>query len=71
MGYFDICEICGESELLILDGLCFRCKEKAERAGVGGGSLRRPAQSVSAHRGTDAPRITLVTTSWDDRLATH
>ncbi len=41
MGYFDACEACGQSESLVVDGLCHRCARLEQRAAFGTSTLPR------------------------------
>jgi len=41
MTYFDACEACGQTEFLVLGGLCYECQHDAERAANGGRALER------------------------------
>lgn len=41
MGYFDLCEACGQSESLVVDGLCHRCARLEQRAAYGTSTLPR------------------------------
>lgn len=41
MAYFDACEACGQTEHLVLGGLCFTCQRKADRAANGPSTLPR------------------------------
>jgi hypothetical protein len=66
VGYFDACEACGQSESLVIDGLCHRCQRLADRAAYGSSTLPR----VSGHGAGDGRfivRTTLVPRENDDR----
>lgn len=61
MGYFDACEACGQTEFLVVGGLCFDCERKAERAAVAKSVLPRRPDLVFVDgrvRTTLAPRMT-------------
>jgi len=41
VGYFDACEACGQSQSLVIDGLCHRCQRLGDRAAYGTSTLPR------------------------------
>ena len=46
MSHFDACEACGQTELIVIDGLCFECQEKAERSARGKAAMPRASGLV-------------------------
>jgi hypothetical protein len=67
MSYFDACEACGQTEHMVVDGLCFECARKAERAAYGSSTLPRANGLVFK----DGRVITRLVTKRQESHGTH